>query len=134
MAAVESPKSKEIENRNEKEARAAWKVVVTFQNELEISGDTLGKILSKERGTIQRWKKDQKIPLSSDKFLREAVSNFIAIYRSLGAMFANKNDRKIWMETTHNDFNEAPLNVMKESFSGLIQLRKYLDYIRGRGA
>ena len=135
MAAITKNK-KEEKDRKEKEEKIVFKAILTFQEEMGISDDDLGRILSKDRSTIHRWKAESRIPgVLSDKHLREAISHFIAIYRSLGAMFINKNDRKLWMTTDHPDFaNNTPLDVIEESFEGIINLRRYLDYIRGRGA
>lgn len=117
----------------EGQARAAYKAIFTFKEDARLTFDDLSKILSKNEATLKRWSKDKMVPLN-DKHLREAVSNFIAIFRSLAAMFSDKGDRALWLKTVHPDLNMAPLDLMKESFQGLLHVRAYLDYVRGRGA
>jgi YD repeat-containing protein len=117
----------------EGQARAVFKAIFTFKEDVRLTYDDLSKILSKNDATLKRWHKDKLVPLN-DKHLREAVSNFIAIFRSLSAMFSDNSDRAQWLKTVHPDLSMAPLEMMKESFQGLLHVRAYLDYVRGRGA
>jgi hypothetical protein len=117
----------------EGQARAVYKAIFTFKEDARLTFDDLSKILSKNDATLKRWGKEKHVPLN-DKHLREAVSNFIAIFRSLSAMFVDKSDRAQWLKTIHPDLNMAPLEMMKDSFQGLLHVRAYLDYVRGRGA
>ncbi|MBC7531128.1 MAG: DUF2384 domain-containing protein [Oligoflexus sp.] len=115
------------------QAQAVYKAIFTFKEDTGLTYEDLSEILGKDGSTWKRWNRDKAIPLK-DKHLREAVSHFIAIFRSLGAMFGNKNDRTLWLKTEHPDFEKSPLALMMQDFRGLIQVRTYLDYVRGRGA
>ncbi|HYX34761.1 MAG TPA: MbcA/ParS/Xre antitoxin family protein [Oligoflexus sp.] len=117
----------------EREAKAVYKAIFTFKDDARLTYEDLSKILSKDTATLKRWNKDKLIPLK-DKHLREAISNFIAIFRSLAAMFSDKGDRALWLKTPHPDLHGSPLDMMTESFQGLLHVRAYLDYVRGRGA
>ncbi len=129
---AEGAKSK-AELSSEGQGRAVYKAIFTFKDDVRLTFDDLSKIFSKNEATLKRWSKEKLVPLS-DKHLREAVSNFIAIFRSLAAMFGDKSDRALWLKTAHPDLNMAPLEMMKDSFQGLLHVRAYLDYVRGRGA
>jgi hypothetical protein len=117
----------------EGQAKAAYKAIFTFKEDARLTYDDLSRILSKDTATLKRWSQEKLVPLK-DKHLREAVSNFIAIFRSLAAMFSDKDDRALWLKTHHPDLRMAPLEMMKDSFQGLLHVRAYLDYVRGRGA
>ena len=49
-------------------------------------------------------------------------------------MFENAAHQRAWLTTQHPELDLIPEVVMTESIDGLIFIRQYLDYARGRGA
>jgi uncharacterized protein (DUF2384 family) len=117
----------------EKQNQAVCRAIFAAQEDLDIDDKTLRKILGgRSLKTISRWKEDGEIP-KLEGHLREATSHFIAILRSLAAIFSNSKDRSAWIKTPHPELEHPPIELMC-SFTGLSQVRQYLDYVRGRGA
>jgi len=64
----------------------------------------------------------------------QVIMHLLAIHRSLEAMFENPAHQRAWLTTFHPQINNIPEKRMAESVDGLIYIRQYLDYLRGRGA
>ena len=110
--------------------------LIYLQKQWNWSGAKIGKVLHLPSRTINQWLKQRKVPLTHARPSPEieAVIHLIAINRSLGAMFADPYHQNEWLITEHPDLGMSPEEKMSESTEGLIMLRKYLDYVRGRGA
>ena len=111
---------------SEQEGKAVYKAIFTFKEDARLTYEDLSNILSKDSATLKRWNKEKFVPLK-DKHLREAVSNFVAIFRSLAAMFSDKDDRARWLQAPHPDLIVSPLDMLRESFQGLLHVRAYLE-------
>lgn len=94
----------------------------------------LAEVLKKDRSRLTEWRKKGRLPEKLQPETKELLQNVLAIYRSLGAMFANKQDQIQWLQTDHPSLRGTPLHRMRSSMQGLFEVRAYLDYIRGRGA
>lgn len=101
---------------------------------LSVSG--IADILHLHANTIKKWLADESVPLGKPPFAPhyEALLHLLAVHRSLSAMFSRPENQRAWLETKHADFGLAPFERMRESTEGLILVRQYLDYVRGRGA
>ncbi len=100
-------------------------------------GDTaVAEVLHLHPNTIKKWLADKSVPMGKPPFSPhyEALLHLLAIHRSLSAMFSKPENQRSWLSSKHPDFGVAPLNKMRESTEGLILIRQYLDYVRGRGA
>lgn len=133
-----SLKSKQALSQQElddKQNRAVTRAIFASRDDLKLTTADLARIFSVEPKTLGRWEEEERIPaLGRDHHLREAASHYIAIFRSLSAMFSNAQDRSAWIKTAHPELTKVPMEIMKSSMEGLIQVRRYLDYVRGRGA
>jgi len=100
------------------------------------NGSKISRILHLSPTTINGWIRKGQVPVTGRNLSPEveAVTHLLAIHRSLSTMFSEPFHQLEWLKTTHPDFGCAPLNRMGESMAGLILVRQYLDYARGRGA
>jgi hypothetical protein len=100
------------------------------------NGSQIARVLHLSPTTINGWIRTKSVPVSAKNISPdvEAVIHLLAVQRNLAAMFSEPFHQLAWLETVHPDFGEVPLKKMSESMVGLIQVRQYLDYVRGRGA
>lgn len=106
-----------------------------LQKEWGWSGKDLSSILHIPVSTINSWLKQASIPVSKPLSLdAQAIITLVAIHKSLNAMFEQAGDQLKWLNTRHPDMGVSPKEKMKKSMEGLIGVRQYLEYVRGRGA
>jgi hypothetical protein len=110
--------------------------LVYLKNRLEWSGSKIARILHLPPNTINTWLKNGCVPLHHAILTPDiqAVIHLLAIHRSLEAMFDDPAIQRAWLTTKHQTLDAIPEDVMNNSMDGLIFIRQYLDYIRGRGA
>ena len=103
---------------------------------LEWSGSKIAMTLHLPSNTVNTWLKNGSVPLSTALFQPEiqAIIHLLAIHRSLEAMFDNPLQQRAWLTTHHPELNCIPEQRIADSLEGLIFIRQYLDYIRGKGA
>lgn len=110
------------------------KALLRIGEQWGLSLSTLAAILQKDRSRLLEWQRNGEVPASLHGATREASQNLIAIYRSLGTIFQEPDDQLKWLKATHPDLDKKePLQMMQDSMQGLIEVRVYLDYVRGRG-
>jgi hypothetical protein len=116
--------------------RAVFEAVEFLQDTWNLSGSALAKLLRIPVNTVNFWLARKRIPLGEPPFepRMEALVNLLAIHRSLHAMFSERENQLAWLKTPHPELGGVPLDLIRESFSGLLLVRQYLDYVRGRGA
>jgi len=108
-----------------------------LKNRLEWSGTKIANILHLPANTVNTWLKNGCIPMSSSPLLHpdiQVILHLLAIHRSLEAMFHDPAHQRAWLSTPHPELNVIPEKIMGESINGLLFIRQYLDYVRGRGA
>lgn len=107
-----------------------------LKNRLDWSGTKIAKILHLPANTVNTWIKNGIVPISNSVLQPDiqALVHLLAIHRSLEAMFDDPLHQQIWLSTMHPELNVIPEKLMSESIDGLIYIRQYLDYVRGRGA
>ncbi len=100
------------------------------------NGSKIARVLHLSPTTINGWMRRGTIPLSGKNITPEieAVIHLLAVHRNLASMFSEPFHQLEWLTTSHPDLGIAPLNKMSESLAGLIHVRQYLDFVRGRGA
>lgn len=100
------------------------------------NGSEIARVLHLSPTTINGWIRRGTIPLKGRPLPPdvEAVVHLLAVHRNLAAMFSEPFHQLQWLTTSHPDFGLAPLTKMSESMAGLIYVRQYLDFVRGRGA
>lgn len=106
-----------------------------LKNRLGWSGIKIATILHLPPNTLNTWLKNGSIPVNSSLHPdTQAIIHLLAIHRSLEAMFDNPLHQQAWLSTLHPELNLIPEKLMGKSIDGLIFIRQYLDYVRGRGA
>lgn len=103
---------------------------------LNWSGTKIANILHLPANTLNTWLKNGNVPISNAILQPDiqVIIHLLAIHRSLEAMFDDPKHQSIWLSTLHPELNAIPEKLMGESIDGLIFIRQYLDYVRGRGA
>lgn len=107
-----------------------------LKNRLDWSGTKIANILHLAPNTVNTWLKNGTVSLHHSTLQPDiqAIIHLLAIHRSLEAMFDDPLHQRIWLSTLHPELNAIPEKKMAESMEGLIFIRQYLDYVRGRGA
>ena len=107
-----------------------------LKNRLNWSGTKIANTLHIPANTLNTWLKNGIVPISNRSLQPDvqAIVHLLAIHRSLEAMFENPAHQQAWLSTLHPELNVIPEKLMGESIEGLIFIRQYLDYVRGRGA
>lgn len=107
-----------------------------LKSRLGWSGTKVAAILHLPANTVNTWLKNGSLPITSHILHPDvqAIIHLLAIHRSLEAMFEDPKHQLAWLSTLHPDLNVVPIELMGESIDGLIFIRQYLDYVRGRGA
>lgn len=85
------------------------------------------------RMSLTRYRKGE--PLSDNRDLCDRVANLLSIHRSLRILFPqNRNIAYKWPTTPNRAFDGlSPVElVRKEGFLGLLIVKRYLDFERGR--
>lgn len=85
------------------------------------------------RMTLARYRKGE--PLADNRDLLDRVANLLSIHRSLRILFPKNHDLSYRWPTTPNRAFEGrtPVEVVRrEGFLGLLIVRRYLDFERGR--
>lgn len=84
------------------------------------------------RSTLARYRRGEPFADSADLLAR--AGHLLGIHKALRILFPH--DRALayrWVRTPNRRFGErAPLEVMKQGFEGLLAVRRYLDFERGR--
>lgn len=118
----------------------AQKAIYEALNHLMLSWEfnegAVADVLHLHPNTIKKWLTERSVPIGEPPFAPhyEALLHLLAIHRSLSAMFSKAENQRAWLKSNHPDFGVAPIEKMRESTEGLILIRQYLDYVRGRGA
>lgn len=119
-----------------KARKAIAEALAFLSKEWGFSGSKIASLLRISPTTVNHWLREKKGPLGKPPFSpdQEAVMHLLAVHRSLDAMFSDSRNQVAWLTTKHPELEQAPIDLMKSSTVGLIFVRQYLDYVRGRGA
>jgi uncharacterized protein (DUF2384 family) len=85
------------------------------------------------RSTVSRYRKGAPLPLHQD--LLDRVGHLLGIHLALRLIFPqNRQLAYSWIKTPNRRFDgKTPLEVMLgEGFLGVVMVRRYLDFERGR--
>ena len=107
-----------------------------LKNRLGWSGTKIATLLHLAPNTVNTWLKNGSVPISHATLHPDiqVIIHLLAIHRSLEAMFDDPTHQQLWLSTPHPELNVIPEKLMGKSIDGLIFIRQYLDYVRGRGA
>ncbi len=84
------------------------------------------------RATIARYRRGE--PLGESRDLVERVGHLLGIHKSLRILFPHDRDLAYrWLKTPNRRLGAPPLEIMiGRGFEGLLAVRRYLDFERGR--
>lgn len=85
------------------------------------------------RATVARYRRGE--PLGDNADLLARAGHLLGIHKALRIMFPHDRDLAYrWITTPNRRFaNRAPLEIMRQyGFEGMIAVRRYLDFERGR--
>jgi len=114
-------------------ARMVIRLMDLWQLPLNQQAQLLGLSGSGARQTIGRYRTGR--PLGPNRDLLDRVSHLLGIHKSLRTLFPDNPDLAYgWMSRPNLRFGgQSPVEVVQqEGFSGLIAVRRYLDFERGR--
>ena len=102
-----------------------WKLPPTDQAAL------LG-LSAQSRTTVARYRRGE--PLADNADLLSRAGHLLGIHKALRILFPHDRDLAYhWVCGPNRRFGErAPLDIMKQGFEGLLAVRRYLDFERGR--
>ena len=84
------------------------------------------------RATVARYRKGE--PLADNTDLLARAGHLLGIHKALRIMFPHDRDLAYrWVSTPNRRFGERmPLETMKQRYEGILAVRRYLDFERGR--
>jgi hypothetical protein len=87
---------------------------------------------SQSRSTLSRYRRGEPLADSADLLAR--AGHLLGIHKALRILFPHDRDLAyLWVSAPNRRFGErAPLEIMKQGFEGLLAVRRYLDFERGR--
>ncbi|TVQ79175.1 MAG: DUF2384 domain-containing protein [Bradymonadales bacterium] len=134
-----SIKEERIEYGTPEAGGVLWKAFDRSRIELDMKPSEVSRLLGIKLPTIEGWKKKGSIHQenkSNDRLPQriEVVYTFIAIFRSLAAVFSSRDDRRQWMFTKNLHFEgQSPFDYASKSLNNLFVLNTYLNFRRGVG-
>jgi hypothetical protein len=102
-----------------------WKLTASEQ------ADLLG-LSTGSRSTLVRYRSGE--PLADNRDLLDRASHLLGIHKSLRLLFPHDRDLAYrWMTQPNRRLGARPVDLIVEhGFEGLLALRRYLDFQRGR--
>jgi len=87
---------------------------------------------SQSRATLARYRRGEPLADSADLLAR--AGHLLGIHKALRILFPHDRDLAYrWVSAPNRRLGErAPLDIMKQGFEGLLAVRRYLDFERGR--
>jgi Protein of unknown function (DUF2384) len=84
------------------------------------------------RSTLARYRKGA--PLDDNVDLLGRVGHLLGIHKSLRIIFPHNRDLAYrWVRTANSRFSgQRPVDIMRGGYEGLLAVRRYLDFERGR--
>lgn len=115
-------------------ARLARMVVSLFDH-WRVSASDQASLLGlspDSRATVARYRKGEPLADSADLLAR--AGHLLGIHKALRIMFAHDRDLAYrWVSTPNRRFGgRTPLETMKRAYEGILAVRRYLDFERGR--
>lgn len=118
----------------ERRARLA-KMVATLLDHWQLSAAEQTAVLGlsvSSRSTLARYRKGE--PLSDSRDLMDRAGHILGIHKSLRILFPHDRDLAYrWVKQPNRRLGARPLDlVLQHGFEGLLAIRRYLDFERGR--
>jgi len=132
-AVVEQMREIDLHQRGNRERLA--RMVVSLFDHWQVSASDQASLLGlspDSRATVARYRKGE--PLADNTDLLARAGHLLGIHKALRIMFPHDRDLAYrWVSAPNSRFgSRAPLEIMKQGFEGLLAVRRYLDFERGR--
>ena len=123
----------DLRSRSSRERLA--RMVVTLLEHWQLGPNDQAALLGlspQSRSTIARYRRGE--PLADSADLLSRAGHLLGIHKALRIMFPHDRDLAYrWISAPNRRFDgRAPLEIMKQGFEGLLAVRRYLDFERGR--
>lgn len=133
MAAKPAKVLPDVRSRESRTALA--RMVATLLDHWQVSATDQAVLLGlsgQSRSTLARYRRGEPLADSADLLAR--AGHLLGIHKALRILFPHDRDLAYrWVAAPNRRFGErAPLEVMKQGFEGLLAVRRYLDFERGR--
>ncbi|HWM43311.1 MAG TPA: MbcA/ParS/Xre antitoxin family protein [Burkholderiales bacterium] len=111
------------------------KVVVSLLDHWKLPLNDQAALLglsAQSRSTIARYRRGE--PFGDNVDLLARAGHLLGIHKALRILFPHDLDLVYrWVSAPNRRFGErTPLEIMKQGFEGLLAVRRYLDFERGR--
>jgi len=132
-ALVEPVVAVDLRQRSQREQLA--RMIVQLFDHWQLSAPdqaTLLGLSADSRATVARYRKGEPLADSTDLLAR--AGHLLGIHKSLRIMFPHDRDLAYrWISTPSRRFNDRmPLDIMKRGYEGILAVRRFLDFERGR--
>jgi hypothetical protein len=133
MATPQAARAPDLHSRSSRERLA--KMVVSLLDHWQVPPNDQPALLglsAQSRSTIARYRRGEPLADSADLLAR--AGHLLGIHKALRIMFPHDLDLAYrWVSAPNRRFgSRAPLEIMKQGFEGLLAVRRYLDFERGR--
>lgn len=132
-AVLEQARGIDLHQRGTRERLARMIVSLFALWEISTSDQALLLGLSPDsRATVARYRKGE--PLADNTDLLARAGHLLGIHKALRIMFPHDRDLAYrWVSTPNRRFGDRkPLETMKQRYEGILAVRRYLDFERGR--
>ncbi|MSP98396.1 MAG: DUF2384 domain-containing protein [Betaproteobacteria bacterium] len=132
-AVLERVRAIDLHQRSNRERLA--KMVVGLFDHWQVSAPDQALLLGlspDSRATIARYRRGE--PLADNTDLLGRAGHLMGIHQALRIMFPHDRDLAYrWVTTPNRRFGDRmPLEIMKQTYEGILAVRRFLDFERGR--
>jgi len=132
-AVLEQVREIDLRQRGNRERLA--RMVVSLFDHWQVSAPDQASLLGlspDSRATVARYRKGE--PLADNADLLARAGHLLGIHKALRIMFPQDRDLAYrWVATPNRRFGgRKPLETMKRGYEGILAVRRYLDFERGR--
>ena len=134
MSAVLEP-VRDIDLRQRGNRERLARMVVSLFDHWQVSAPDQASLLGlspDSRATLARYRKGE--PLADNTDLLARAGHLLGIHKALRVMFPQDSDLAYrWVSTPNRRFGgRMPLETMKRGYEGILAVRRFLDFERGR--
>lgn len=129
------PRPAPVDLRERKSREKLAKLVAALLEHWQLSPADQAALLglsAQSRSTVARYRRGEPLGDSADLIAR--AGHLLGIHKALRILFPRDRDLAYrWVATPNQRLDgRAPLEIMKQGFEGLLAVRRYLDFERGR--
>jgi hypothetical protein len=132
-AVIEPAANVDLRQRSSREGLA--RMVVTLFDHWRLSAADQALLLGlspDSRATLARYRKGEPLADSADLIAR--AGHLLGIHKALRIIFPHDLDLAYrWISTPNRRFGDrTPLELMRQGYEGILAVRRFLDFERGR--